>query len=67
MSKEVTIKKQCPYCGHFSDIIVKEEDYNRWKNGELIQVIWPDSTPDWREQLKTGIHSKCWDDIFPDD
>jgi len=61
---EFNITKQCPVCGHLSHLKIDKEKYNRWTDGELIQVVWPDSTPDWRELLKTGIHSKCWDELF---
>ena len=64
---EIDIAKQCPICGHLSHLKVDKEKYIQWSSGELIQRVWPDSTPDWRELLKTGIHSKCWDELFKED
>ena len=67
MAAEITVTKECPHCGNLSHIQIDAVSYKRWKSGEFIQVVWPDSTPDWRELLKTGIHSKCWDEIFMED
>lgn len=36
----------------------------RWANGEHIQNVWPEKTPDERELLMSGIHPDCWDKMF---
>ena len=35
-----------------------------YNQGAMIQDAFPDSTPDERETIKSGIHGKCWDDFF---
>lgn len=63
----INVTKECPYCGHLNTVKVEVEKYKRWfEKKELIQTVWPDSTPEWRESLKTGIHGKCWDALFAD-
>lgn len=64
------LKATCPNCGkiytpdlaHTSDF---EDRYAIWRGGVLIQRVWPDATPDQREQLQTGICSdKCWNEFL---
>lgn len=62
--KKIIIHNKCMHCGYASLIEIFERDYQRWKNGELIQIVWPESTAAWREMLKTGIHPSCWDEMF---
>ena len=51
----------CPFCGKKQIVTVKSEDYDKWENGELVQIAFPYLTPSEREALITGI---C-DDCFP--
>lgn len=50
----------CPLCGEKNIIRVNSSDYDRWKNGELIQRCFPYLSSDERELLITGICPKCW-------
>lgn len=60
----------CFHCGESSIVVIPEElqeNYDRWTKGELfLQDAFPSWPPDQREQLKTGIHPKCWDEMFGD-
>lgn len=52
------------------EISMSEEQYNRWKSGnELIQVIFPDLSPEEREFLITGMSLEEQKKFFvpPDD
>ena len=46
------------------DIPVTEDQLERWQNGELIQNVMPNLTPDQREFIMTGITSEEWDEAF---
>ena len=59
--------KQCPTCKHSIRIEIKEEDYQKWKNGVLIQNAFPYLSEDQLERLITGYHDSCWDDLFPEE
>jgi hypothetical protein len=37
----------------------------RWREGELIQDVFPDMSVNDREMLITGTHPACWDKLFP--
>lgn len=49
------------------DLPITEEQLRRWENGELIQNVMPNLTPDEREFLMTGITATEWDDMFKAD
>jgi len=59
---------QCPHCGGFNTILLDEADFNLWTNPinqKMIHEVFVWLSPDQREILKTGTHSKCWEAIFP--
>lgn len=60
----MTVSVKCPFCGKEYEVEVPEEGYNRWQNGELIQVAMPDVAPEVREALISGICESCWIDTF---
>ena len=35
-----------------------------WRNGELIQNVFPGLTPDQREFIMTGITPESWESLF---
>lgn len=46
---------------------ITEEQFYRWKRGELIQNVFPHLTPDEREFLMTGLLPAEFDGLFADD
>ena len=52
---------------HTQEIPVTEEQFDSWKNGELIQVAMPNLTVGQREFIKTGITEEEWDAMFKED
>jgi hypothetical protein len=60
------ITSPCIVCGEKSKMEVSVEQYINWRNGELIQVAFPDMSADDRELLKTGTHPECWEKMFPE-
>ncbi len=57
----------CIQCGvkFMPDLVTEDPEFPRnylkWRNGTLIQKVWPDAKPMQREQLQTGLCSdKCW-------
>jgi len=50
---------KCPNCNKLYKPILKRKD------GELIQVTYPNATKEQREQLISGICSnKCWEEFL---
>jgi hypothetical protein len=58
------ITPECMVCHQHSVMVVDDDAYTRWRNGELIQVAFPNMPKELREQLKTGYHPACWNKIF---
>ena len=69
MTKGVTVTTpKCMVCGKFGEVEVDSVGHYRWKHqGVLIQLALPNLSTELREQLKTGTHPACWDEMFPDE
>ncbi len=59
----VAINTQCPFCGAQHVVKCKQEEYDNWNSGMLIQDAMPNASADKRELLMTGICPTC----FPTD
>jgi len=42
------------------ELPITDGQLNRWEQGELIQNVFPDLTPDQREFIMTGITAEEW-------
>lgn len=62
--KKILVGTTCPMCYKRNAIEVNKADFEKWQNGELIQVAMPYLSADEREMIKTGICPKCWDKMF---
>ena len=60
----ITLTTYCPFCGEANYVLVREEDYIAWQNGELAQRAFPYLSADEREMLISGICPTCWDSMF---
>jgi hypothetical protein len=59
------IVKSCMHCGKDTFIKITEEQYNRWiNNREYVQDIFPQLDKEQREQMISGTHPKCWNEMF---
>ena len=64
-NRNLTITTTCPFCGKENYVEVDFDDFMNWtENNVLIQDAFPYLSADERELIKTGICSKCWDDMF---
>lgn len=63
------IRRTSPFSGksRVMNIPVTEDQLERWQNGELIQNVMPNLTPDQREFIISGITSEEWDEAFGGD
>jgi hypothetical protein len=63
------VKVDCPKCigcGKGGAITMPVGAYRRWKEGALLQNAWPEGTDAEREQLISGMHGSCFDELFKD-
>lgn len=49
---------------HEMEIDITEQQFQKWKNGMMIQYAMPALTADEREFLMTGITPEEWDSLF---
>ena len=61
--------KACPNCGKVSTFALPTEAVREWETGvKPVQVAFPQLSADQREQLLTGYHGDCFDQVAkPDD
>ena len=66
MSNENTIEAvtTCPFCGEDHIVEVPENGYNRWIQGDKIQITMPEVPAEDREMLISGICPTCWKNTF---
>lgn len=57
----------CPFCGEVHVVEVREADYCKYRNGELVQKAFPYLTATEREQIISGMCPECQKDIFGDE
>lgn len=54
----------CSWCGKEGIVEVPAVGFFARQLGAAIQDAYPDLDKSLREQLMTGIHPKCWDEMF---
>jgi len=46
------------------DLDITEEQYFSWKNGDLVQKVFPQLSSGEREFIVSGITPKEWKEVF---
>lgn len=59
--------RRCIKCNESGTVKVLRRDFERWQAGEMIQVAFPEMPPGQREQLISGAHSECFDEMFKEE
>jgi len=58
----------CLHCGEQGFIEMSEDEYNQgitaFNEGAFIQEAFPSLSADQREQIISGTHPKCWNEMF---
>ena len=47
------------------DLPITEEQIERYMDGAMVQVAFPNLTPDQREFIRTGVTKEEWDKFIP--
>lgn len=61
---EYKITSLCQECHEPIEVIVYAADWIAWKDGEYMQDVWPDETPEEREEICLCIHVGCSDKFY---
>ena len=56
----IAVPVQCPFCNAKSEVEATLAGLRAWQEGALVQVAFPNMTPNDRELLMTGICDSCW-------
>ena len=67
MSYKVYVTKDCPRCKKGGMLTIWEDDMVRYLNGAYAQDAFSDLLAPIREQIISGTHPECWNEIFKDD
>ena len=62
MSNLLTAK--CKSCDYEVHIPITKDQLSKYKNGEPIQRVLPNVSPDDRELFISGLCGKCFDKMF---
>lgn len=57
---------ECFHCGRPGIVFVNVDGYVAWMKGKLIQEAFPEMPAERREQLLSGIHPECFDEMYSD-
>jgi hypothetical protein len=57
------IDRKCIWCDKVVEIVIKEEEYEVWCSGLVIQKAMPTLSVDDREILISGVCGKCFDSL----
>ena len=64
----VTIQSTCILCTSFGAITIKSEDFDRYKNGAMVQDAFPYLTAGQREfYFLSHWCEACYDSLFGED
>lgn len=57
----------CIVCGQTSTVVLTRAEWVALNWGGLIQNVLPTRSADERELVKSGTHSRCWEQMFGDE
>jgi hypothetical protein len=61
----VTVEtKKCFHCGETGELRVSSEGLSLRNAGAYIQDAFPELSAPLREQMISGTHPECWDEMF---
>ncbi len=63
MAKKV-LNITCNLCDDTKELIIYEEDYQRFQTGTKVQLAFPYLSADDRELLTSGTCGACFDKLF---
>lgn len=58
---------RCVVCHKGGVMTVNKRGYAAWQRATKIQFALPELSADQREQLMTGTHPKCFEEIFSEE
>ena len=63
----VKVQRTCMWCNKTYFINLDKAKVARHAAGEHVQNVWPELDAGQREQIISGTHDACFDDMFKND
>lgn len=57
----------CLGCGQTTFFSMTQAQYNAWRRGEHVQLIFPEWSPEDRELLISGTCPSCWEEMWAEE
>lgn len=66
LAKEVYVMQTpvCWHCNKSGTVEMTLTELMTYELGGLLQEAFPNHPAPVREQIKTGVHPKCWEEMF---
>lgn len=56
--------RRCFHCGEEGTLELPNEGIAKYEAGAFVQDAFPELARELREQIISGTHPKCWDEMF---
>lgn len=56
--------RRCPVCYKTGEIMVDENELFSYLRGNYVQEAFKSLSTPLREQIISGVHPKCWEEMF---
>lgn len=56
--------RRCLHCGDEGLLELPNEGIAKYEAGAFVQEAFPDLPRELREQIISGTHPKCWEEMF---
>jgi hypothetical protein len=56
--------RRCPVCYKTGTVMVDETELFVYLRGEYVQTAFKTLSVPLREQIISGVHPKCWEEMF---
>ncbi len=63
---KLAISIKCIQCKETHSFTILEENFDKWRNGELIQNCFTTLDEDDRELFISGMCGRCFDELVPE-
>ena len=64
MTTRLIETRRCLHCGEHGYLELPTEGIAKYEGGAFVQDAFPDLDKALREQIISGTHPKCWDEMF---
>ncbi|MGA1752665.1 MAG: hypothetical protein ACO395_04800 [Pontimonas sp.] len=64
METRTIMTKKCFHCGEHGWIELPTEGIAKYEGGAFVQDAFPDLDRTLREQIISGTHPNCWQEMF---